>query len=433
MRRRNLALVAGVVVMVALAAVAWRVGASVRSPDQAAAEAAPPEPSAVTAAVERRVLEATVITRADVLPTTSVDITGPSADAEAGGTGVVTGVYAARGEEVTAGARVIEVSGRPVFVFAGTTPIYRTLRPGMSGTDVAQLQAGLAQIGCNAGDSATFDDPTKACVDRLYTDAGYQTVRSSPTETADLNAADAAVVDAEDALAIAEVARRAAPAGSELEQLAVEQQRRSLDRARRALAELWAVSGPVVPFGEVVFVPSLPARVDAVGAGVGASSAPDLSGQPLMIISSSDLQAHISVPQTDRDLVRVGTAVELLYEATGETLNGTIVSLGDELESSETSAVPAYPAVVDAEFPAGWSNLNLRATLTSASTDGEVHVVPLAAVTSSADGQTRVQVERTDGALDTVDVTTGLAADGFVVVEPVGKKLLEAGDRVVVG
>lgn len=433
MRRRNLTLVVGLVVMVALAAVAWRVGANVRSPDQAAAEAAPPEPSAVTATVERRVLEATVITRADVLPTTSVNITGPSADAEAGGTGVVTRVYAARGEEVTAGARVIEVSGRPVFVFAGTTPIYRTLRPGMSGTDVAQLQAGLAQIGCNAGDSATFDDPTKACVDQLYTDAGYQTVRNSPTETADLNAAEAAVVDAEDAVAIAEVARRSAPEGSELERLAVEQQRRSLDRARQALGELWAVSGPVVPFGEVVFVPSLPARVDAVGAVVGESSTPDLSGQPLMIVSSPDLQAHISIPQTDRDLVRVGTTVELLYEATGETLSGTIVSIGDELQSSETSAVPAYPAVVDADFPADWSNLNLRATLTSASTDGEVLVVPLAAVTSSADGQTRVEVERAGGLFDTVDVTTGLAAAGFVVVEPVDEASLEAGDRVVVG
>lgn len=485
MKRRNVTLVAGLIALIAVAATSWWAGTTVQSPDQAAARAAPPEPSAVTATVERRVLSATVITRADVLPAGSVDLVGPTTDTALGGPGVVTGVFVTRGDEVGAGARLVEVSGRPVFVFAGATPVYRAMRPGVSGPDIAQLQAGLNVTGCDAGDSAEFDEATKACVDQLYTNAGYQAERNSPTEAADLTAAQAAVVDAEDALAVAELslwnaalpppgsavaaaesavndaqrALDAATAAGEdtgparealgvarashaeltaapdtaLEQLAVEQQERAVDRARQALSEIEAAAGPVVLFGEIVFVAELPARIDAINATVGQSPSADTSNRPLVVVSSRDLRAHISIPQTDRGLVQDGTIVELLYEATGETIKGTVVSVGDELESSATSAIPSYPATVDAEFPADWSGLNLRATLTSARTEGEVLVVPLAAVTSSTNGQTRVQVHRDDATLVTVDVITGLVADGFVEVEPVGEARLDAGDRVVVG
>jgi len=355
----------------------------------------------------------------------------------------------------------------------------------MTGGDVAQLQAGLAELGCDAGGSGTFDEATKICVERLYTDTGYEPARSSLTEAADLAGAEAAVVDVNDALAVAELnlwkaaqpppastiaaaqsavndAQRAldtatasggdtgparealtvaraslaeltAAPDTALAQLTVDQQRRALERAEAALVEVQAASGPVVPFGEVVFIDALPARVDAVRAVVGAAPSGDRASGALVIVSSPDLQAHISIPQTDRGLVDEGATVELLYEATGETITGTIVSIGDELEPSAASAIPAYPAVVDADFPAAWSQLNLRATLTSASTEHEVLVVPLAAVTSAADGSTRVQIQRVDATLATVAVTTGLTADGYVEVTPDELGALDAGDRVVVG
>ena len=41
------------------------------------------------------------------------------------------------------GSVIVEVAGRPLFVFPGTVPAYRNLSPGETGTDVAQLQAGL--------------------------------------------------------------------------------------------------------------------------------------------------------------------------------------------------------------------------------------------------------------------------------------------------
>ena len=65
-------------------------------------------------------------------------------------------------------------------------------------------------------------------------------------------------------------------------------------------------------------------------------------------------------------------------------------------------------------------------------TVSEVLVSPAAAVSSAANGDTRVQIEHDDGQLDTVKVITGLSADGFVEITGVDTDIIE-GDRVVVG
>jgi multidrug efflux pump subunit AcrA (membrane-fusion protein) len=58
--------------------------------------------------------------------------------------------------------------------------------------------------------------------------------------------------------------------------------------------------------------------------------------------------------------------------------------------------------------------------------------VPVAAVSSSPNRDTRVEVEQADGSTRLVPVRTGLAANGYVEVEAL-EGSLEAGDRVVVG
>lgn len=561
---RRLAVSAGLVAIVCATVAAWFVGSKVQSSDQAAARATAPPASLVTAPVERRVLSATVITRADVVSATSVNVAGPTLDAQGGaGSGIVTGVFVERGDQVAAGARIVEVAGRPVFVFAGPTPAFRSLLPGMTGADVDALQAGLMAVGCAAGDSGIYDDATKSCVGQLYTATGYTVVRSSPTEVADLAAATNVVADAQDALALAEltaaeagrqpsgggvtaaqaavddaqrmfdaaawtrpgliaqatrqatdtvgstasaldtatvalstltVDQTATPADiaaaqalrddsqraydaalldqprlieaatrqaddavaaaqsalatarstladataspdSSMQQLMVEQQQRSVDRARQALAGLQAVSGAVVPFGEIVFVPELPARVDAVGAVVGSPAGGDGPGGrsgALIVLASLALEAHVSIPQASGTLVQEQMSVELLYEATGESITGVVRSIGDELEISPTSGQPSYLGVIDAALPEHWSGLNVRATFTAATTDDAMLVVPSAAVSSAADGQTRVQIELDDGTVQTVAVDVGLTADGFVQVVAVDPDALVEGDRVVI-
>jgi len=565
-RRFGLGIAAVAVIGAGVAA--WLVGSRVQSPNQAAARAAPPEASWVTAPVERRVLAATVITRGDVRPIRSTSIAGPApaTGPAASGTGVVTGLWVAVGDEVTAGQRVVEVSGRPVFVFEGATPAYRALRPGMAGADVGQLQAGLVALGCDAGDSGTYDDTTKECVAAMYRDAGYAVVLGSESELADLGEAEVAVDAAGDQLAVANAAldaarrpadaatlaaaqrdldaatrarddtaasgpaavttavesfdaalrslngllaaadptaaaaagspdagaaagpvapasgvaerdsawtdvtdarravdvavRRAAgdladadaavaaatdalttlgaPPDTSAEQLAVDQATAALSRAKDRLADLQAVSGAVVPAGEVVFVPELPARVGSiaasVGGGAGATSGDPGSGGAgaLVVLASPALEASISLTPSARPLVQEGMPVELLDEVSGESVTGTVTAITDRPAASG-NAPAAYTATVDADLPETWAGRNVRATLTSASTDHEVLVVPAAAVSSGADGAARVRVERADGSVETLDVHVGLSADGFVEVEPETADALDAGDRVVVG
>ncbi|MEP7113188.1 MAG: hypothetical protein ABI862_07975 [Ilumatobacteraceae bacterium] len=563
-RSRRLA-AAALAVLVAASTVAWFVGSRVRSADQAAASARPPTPSLVTAAVEMRVLSATVITRADVQPATSVQVAGPTLDsAGTASSGIVTAVLVGRGDEVATGDRVVEVAGRPVFVFAGRTPAYRTLRPGMTGDDVAQLQAGLTATGCDAGTTAVYDEATKGCVEQMYTNAGYPTVRNSANELTEIAAAGAAVADAEDALALAQNALEAAstppspsvlvaaqaavngaqrvydaavregprlievatrdadnavssardtltavtaaltallssadadaggvaqaraavndaqrtydaavadrpvlidvatrsssdsvasaadalyvataaladtqaPADTSGLQLTVEQQQAALHQAQLDLTDLTSASGAIVPLGEIVYVPALPARVDSIAARVGQpanGSANPVGNGALLTLASPTLRADLSIPQNAQAFVDEGTPVDLLYEATGETIAGVVSSIGAELAPSAISGLPSYPAVVDADLPATWSGLNVRATFTTASTSHPVLVVPSAAVTSAANGDLRVQVQRKTGTVDTVTVTTGLSADGFVEVSTSAAGALAAGDRVVIG
>ena len=74
--------------------------------------------------------------------------------------------------------------------------------------------------------------PTKACVQQLYSDTGYQTVGSSTTEAAELDAAHNAVVDAQDALALGEITLQSNP-NDPAQQLSVDQQRRAEETERR--------------------------------------------------------------------------------------------------------------------------------------------------------------------------------------------------------
>src|SRR5690606_33670206 len=94
-----------------------------------------------------------------------------------------------------------------------------------------------------------------------------------------------------------------------------------------------------------------------------------------------------------------------------------------------------YPAIVtpDEEMPASLAGANLRVTITAASTSEPALVVPLAAISSAADGSTSVQVLDSEGQPAAVAVDAGLSADGWVAVTPVTAGTLDEGDEVIVG
>ncbi|MEU7860553.1 peptidoglycan-binding protein [Nonomuraea sp. NPDC049141] len=171
--RGKLLLVLAVVLVVA--GTGWGVGTLLRSPADEAAARKPPRPSLVTATVERRELVATVVVSGTLeygspYPVSLAGVVG-------GGESAQRATRAPRRGTLAEGAVMMEVNGRPVFVFAGTVPMHRGIVPGAKGNDVRQLQKALRRLGYRAPVTSVFDRATSAAVSRFYAKRGYEAQR----------------------------------------------------------------------------------------------------------------------------------------------------------------------------------------------------------------------------------------------------------------
>ncbi|MEZ5229148.1 MAG: peptidoglycan-binding domain-containing protein [Acidimicrobiales bacterium] len=158
---------------VASTGVGWVAGQRIKSPAEIASETAPPTPSLITVPVESRVLSSTVIVRGTVTfdEQTDISVTGAGAS---GGSAIITRVPLQPGDQLTEGAVLAEISGRPVIALQGDLPVFRNLTPGLQGPDVAQLEAALIRLGYDPGSVDTnYDAATETAVEALYRDLGY--------------------------------------------------------------------------------------------------------------------------------------------------------------------------------------------------------------------------------------------------------------------
>jgi Putative peptidoglycan binding domain len=218
-RRRNMALVV-VAAAVLSAGIGIVVGKRLQSPADAAANAAPPVASRITVPVEKRSLTARLIANGDVQfnEPTPLRLAG-SVGASGGATQIITSIPE-QDRELSEGDIVMEVSGRPVFVFQGTLPTYRPFEPGTSGPDVEQLEAALLRLGFDSGPvDGVYDDATETAIDQLYFTNGYGSEGPTPEQRTQLRAAEKAATDARQALARARQDLATAgkpPTGSEL-------------------------------------------------------------------------------------------------------------------------------------------------------------------------------------------------------------------------
>ncbi|MER7823758.1 peptidoglycan-binding protein [Streptomyces sp. NPDC096097] len=428
----------------------------VKSPAQAAADSAAPPRSLLTAPVERRVLKDSVILRGTVTAEQSVDVK-PSAKGSSAGVALVTKTPLAAGEAIRSGALLLEVSGRPVFALKGALPAYRDIKPGMNGQDVAQLQNALRELGHGTGgDSAgSFGAGTKEALKRFYESIGYTPAPAQQEGATAVRDARRTVTDAErrlqdirDGGATAEPsapdgARPGGQSGGRSGDRAKETKRAQddLDAARRALNELQAVDGPMLPASEVVFLSGFPARVDSLDTRVGA----EVSGKA-MTVSAGALVVNGYLQAHQKGLVRKDQKVHVLSESTGASGEALVVSVADTPARPATGGDAAgadrrpadgqgYLMVVKptSGLDPALAGQGVRLTVEAGSTGGEVLVVPVSAISAGADGVTSVQVVAAGGSRRTVGVTTGATGDGFVEVRVVAGATLNAGDKVVVG
>ncbi|WP_157756702.1 peptidoglycan-binding protein [Plantactinospora sp. KBS50] len=401
-----------------------------KSPQQLAAEAKGPNPTTLTAEVVQRPVRRTVVVRGETTslqlftatPVPSTDATRP----------VVTGVYVKQGDEVKAGTVLVEVAGRPLIALPGVVPAYRDLRPGATGKDIAQLQQALRRLG-HAPDEydGRFGSGTKHAVSALYSRLGYSVPTTGEADAAAVQAAEAAVVQAErrvdDARDLAE-ADPETPGGTASHAQAVKQ----LDRAKEDLAvardrleQLKRTTGPMLPQSEVIFLPSFPARVPQLKAIVGA----DVTS-PLVTLASGPLVVRSDVSPAQRELLQQGMPANVVIGSDAE-VGADVTSIGALQQNDGQPST--YPVFITPKKPLDASSAGLQALVTVeiASSGKDVLAVPVSALFSGADGKTYLLRADPTGEQQ-VAVVAGISGEGFVAVTPASGDLAP-GDRVVIG
>jgi hypothetical protein len=267
------------------------------------------------------------------------------------------------------------------------------------------------------------------------------------------------VPDAEDALQLAYARREAAmaPTDSSAARAGVDAANTRLAEANAELAAAQQSTLTSLPASEVLFLPGLPRRVDEITVSRGST----ISGA-VMRVSGATLVISGSAAESDAALIKVGDVASLAMPD-DSALNATVTSVqradaagagAGDAGTGETGGnsdggtgagasggnagrytVLLTPDAMSPEQLAAIQGTNVRVSLPVESTAGEVLAVPLAALTAGAGAEARVEVSDGSGAdaeTTLVEVTTGLAADGYVEVSAVDGTL-EAGDLVVVG
>ena len=478
--------VVSAIAVVALAA-GLVLGRFVVSPADAANNAQAPEPGLITVPVERKVLGNDITIRGDATYADSVEVTVETGDL--GGPAIVTGQVPEVGATLDAAAIALEVAGRPVIVLPGDLPVYRTLRPGVAGPDVLQLKMGLEAVGIEAGDETSnqFDADTSAGVQALYDRIGYPAPDSPEGVTEAVQSASDQVRSAEDGVAVAAQTLSAAKSGpSAVDQVEQDNLVRSSERtlamahtagepngiadandavtlaktrrdsvlaardvtaeasalrsaeqqvasARDALVMAEEATMTYLPAGEILYLPGLPRRVDEVTVARGST----IKGS-VMRVSGATIQISASASAGDAKLMKVGDAAVLSLQDDSERgATVTSIAVAEAKEGTDAASgrftILLTPDGLTPEQLQSIQGSNLRVTIPVSSTDGEVLAVPLAALTAGPGGESRVEVSTGTGKETAlVEVSAGLAADGFVEVQAVDGSL-EEGDLVVVG
>ena len=261
-----------------------------------------------------------------------------------------------------------------LIVMYGSTPAYRTMKLGLSGDDVRQLEENLAELGHGDEDGfaidGVFDEATGAAV-RSWQEANGQ--------------------DADGMVGVADILFVAGPVrvGSWSQGIEVGQQL----AAGTALATLTVIRAPV-------------------------------DGQ-----MSTTQRVIAQVPLSDRDLVSEGTIVNV--ELPDDTdIAGTLTSINPSPVLDEQTGENAVEVTILLAEPASevWIGATVDVEITETLIEDAL-VVPATALLALVEGGYAVEVVAEDGSLRLIGVETGLFVDGDVEVR---SPELSAGMSVVV-
>lgn len=201
----------GLLLLVSVSVAAtWIASGRIRSPAEVAARTIAPEPSPILVPVETRVISSDIVTRGTGRFGSPQTLTVVPSDLKPNGSYADT--VPVVGDEIAEGDVAMVLSGRPVIILQGSQPMFRDLGPGMSGSDVLQLEQALERLGFPPGEvDGIYDMVTQYAVSLWYQSLGFSpttTTRQQSTDIraieTDLGAADREMLTAKDAVAAAE-------------------------------------------------------------------------------------------------------------------------------------------------------------------------------------------------------------------------------------
>lgn len=303
----------------AVATLSLGVGAAVTwlmSPEDAAAKTAPPKASQITVPVEKKALSSKVVGRGDTSFDGAVNIRVETSGLQT--PAVVTGKVPKVGSTLQAGKALLEIAGRPVIGLPGVLPMYRSLAPGSKGPDVLQLEQTLDKLGYDPGTVDTkYDSSTARAIEKLYEAAGYDAPEADEQLKQAVEGADKSVDAAKNALRQAQSALKQAKAGpgkadTSVQQGAVDDAEENLADAQEQLNEAEFKAGTPLPVSEVVYVKTLPRRVDDVKVERGGT----VNGV-VMSASGASLVVTLKVDAATKERLKVGILEPASTSATG--------------------------------------------------------------------------------------------------------------------
>jgi peptidoglycan hydrolase-like protein with peptidoglycan-binding domain len=425
-RRRALFWVAG---GAALLAIGGLIGSSfVKSPQQIAADTAAPPATATTAKVVSQILTSSVQMRGVVYPGTQYDVypSAPEADAAAPGTGSAAGgsgtgagspgaVYISRlgvaaGQRISNGEKLAEIDGEPLFALAGRVPAWRDITPGESGPDVAELQKALASLGYyTGGDTPGFFGTATQDAVSLY----YEHLGYTAPATGGVPMTDVIFLPSLPAKVIVVNGAKGQQPGQPFLELA----------ARGSLA----LTGELPPAYAAQVKPGLKVKIFDEVTGIHAAGTIADIGTATTI---TPIGAIVNVGGGSASAGSAGSA------GAGSAGSGSAGAAGSSNSGSATNpgATPFIPLTVQPSkpLPAALNGENVLVTVETGRTEGPVLTVPVAAIVTTGSGTSYVTVAGADGKQAQVPVTPGISENGYVQVTPATGHKLAAGDSVVV-
>lgn len=317
----------------------------------------------------------------------------------------------------------------------------------MRGPDVTQLKQALASLDIWAGDPDTdlYDADTAWGVSALYERLGYTAHTGGEEAQASLRMAERGVRDAQFAVSQAEADWRQAKDSDEVDlapfQLQIDTAYEMLwDAQTHAEAARIAVM-PSLPSGEILYLTALPRRVDAVWVKRG-----DTLQGPALTVSGATLTIRGTVGHQDAQLLQ--DSMIAFYNVGNEEREATLLRIespaagspgvddSTDQSSSTRHSFVLSPGDLSDEEISEIRGTSVRVRIPVQSTEAEVLAVPIAALSAASDGSSRVELFLGDVGdptrTESIPVTTGLAANGFVEISSDDSRMI-AGARVVVG